>query len=379
VLGWRGQNRGADSAPEDASAVGREVVACPGEDELPALWAQAGAGSPGAMILLAAAAVHDEDTHGAVALVRRACVTADWSGEILDQGVALLAAAALWDGVVELARDRWHAVEHGPAAGADLLRALVALREIDRAEQVLHELGMLMAARPDLDRGWRPELRRLEFELDGLRVTRDVATSFTVRLDRFLDNVLPTPLWRPHQLELPLADGPRIAVVPFAFAEERPEHRELARGLALWLASTLRVDSDADVSCHVLTNLRGPVTDIHVRHTHDLMLDLTGLAGQPAFLVGGVVLGHGDFRALDIDIWRPDGQRVRLQQHLGERPGAGLSKVPQRVAGVCGSTWRSTSGPRPSARVLERLVRAYNDALPVVLAGAGRLTRHRSR
>jgi hypothetical protein len=325
------------------------------------------------MLRLAAASVRDDDAHGAAALVRRACVSADWSAEVLDQGVALLAGARLWPAVVEVAGDRWRADVHGPAAGADLVAALVSLKEIDRADDVLHQLGMELARRPDLDDVWRPVLRRQEFELDGLRVTRDVAVSFTVRLDRFLDNVLPTPLWRSLDLDLPPADGPRIAVVPLAFSEESPEHRELARGLALWLGGVLRVGGDADVSSHVETNVRGPVVDTHVRHTRDLMLDLTGLAGHPAFLVGGAVLGQGQYRGLDIDIWRPDGHRVRLRQHLGDRPGAGLRRLPARVGDVCGVTWRPDAPALPPARLLERLVPAYSDALPVVLAGGGGL------
>ncbi|WP_088281451.1 hypothetical protein [Kineosporia sp. A_224] len=337
------------------------------------LWAEAAAGSPDAMLRLAAASVADDDEHGASALVLRACASAHWSASVLDQGVALLARAGWWRAVVDVAGDRWDRAEHGPHAGTGLMAALLQLREIDRAEQVLHELAMLAASDLELGAAWQSELRRQEFELDGLRVTRDVALSFTVKLDRFVDSVLPTPLWRPQHLELPLADGPRIGVVPWAFEEDRPENRDIARGLALWVSANLRVGTDADATCHVLSNLRGPVADLHVRHTHDLMLDLTGLAGQPAFLVGGAVLGRGSSLTLDVDVWRPEGRHVRFQQHLGDRPGAGFAAVLRRLASVCGADPRPDAPPPSSARVVARLVPAYSDALPVVLAGIGSL------
>ncbi|HVQ95525.1 MAG TPA: hypothetical protein VMU51_31145 [Mycobacteriales bacterium] len=341
--------------------------------------AEARAGSWSAKLRLAAAALADDDRHAAGYLATNAVDAAGRHAAALTAATGLLAAHGMWEELAALAGPRWVAGQHGPAAGRHLLAAYLRLRRIDPAEDVLHALYLLAADLPAVPAGeLRTALRAEEFVLDGLRVTRHAPVAPTVQTRDFRDLTLPTPLWTDPAVELPLADGPRIAVVPLAFSSQRLDYQPVARGLMVWVAGALRRLTGADVSVHLLAHDRGPVADLHVRHTRDLMLDLTGLAGQPAYLVGGAVrhstgLDAAHFRSLDIDVWRPDGQHVRFYQHLGNRTGPGARQLVGRLASACGMLLGPDTDPLPAARLLDELIPAYADAVPVVLACLGAL------
>lgn len=323
---------------------------------------------------LAAAALADDDLHGALYLCHKAVASGVDQPDVLGRATALLRTQSRPGPVIELALGRWVPDRHGPGAGLDLLTALIADQRIDDAERVLHELYLLASDPADLEAGRRRTvLRAHEFALDGLRVARCVPVLSTVQTRDYRDQVLPTPVWKHPDLDLPQADGPRVAVVPLAFSPERPEYRAFARGMAPWLAATLRTCTDADVSCHLMINERGPVADHYRRHNYEMMLDLTGLAGQRAFLIGGAVLALGDRPAIDLDVWRPDGTRFRVNQHFVRWGSDGFRKLVPRVAAVCGLTRRPGAPSLPPSGLLKELVPAYADVLPPLLAQRGAL------
>jgi hypothetical protein len=125
------------------------------------------------------------------------------------------------------------------------------------------------------------------------------------------------------------------------------------------------VGGDADVSSHVETNVRGPWwTPTSVTPGPDA--DLTGLAGYPAFLVGGAVLGRGSTAGWTSTSGGPTGTGCAAAALGIVR--AGLRRLRRASATSAGHLRRRTA--LPPARLLERLVPAYSDALPV-LAGGG--------
>jgi hypothetical protein len=350
----------------------RRLPAPPSAKEFGAVAELARQGSAPAVLRLAAAALADDDEHAGLYLSGKAFEIADDEADVLTQATGLLRSYRQPRAVIELALRRWIPARHGAAAGVDLLSSLLTEQRIDDADAVLHELYLLTGRPKDpTARDWREELRAHEFILDGLRVARSVPVSTTVQTRYFRDLKLPTPLWNLPGLDLPLSDGPRIAVVPLAFHADHPARRAYARGVAPWLAGALRTNTNADVSCHVMANDRGPIHDIHVRHSYEMMLDLTGMAGQNAFLIGGAVLGLGDFPAIDLDIWRPDGQRIRLKQNIIGHSSDGVRRLLPRLAGVCGLSRRPDAPSLPPSPLLRELIPAYADVVSPTLASLG--------
>jgi hypothetical protein len=369
----------SEPVPEPLSVLAAGVPAVTPAEDPAAVIAEAKAGSWSAKLRLAAAALADDDRHAAGYLATNAVDAAKVDAAALTAATGLLAAHGMWDELAALAGPRWVAGRHGPAAGRHLLAAYLNLRRIDPAEDVLHALYVLDAELPAAA-AWelRAALRVEEFTLDGLRVTRHAPVAPTVRARDFRDVTLPTPLWTDPAVELPPVRGPRIAVVPLAFSSELVNYQPIARGLMVWVAGALRELVGADVSVHLLAQEGGPVADLHIRHSRELLLKLTGLAGQPAYLVGGAVRHSGgpdaaDFRSLDIDVWRPDGRHIRIYQHLGTRTGPAARQLVERLASACGTLLDPANGRLPAARLLDELVPAYADAVPVVLACLGAL------
>jgi hypothetical protein len=354
------------------------IPTAPTAEELAAVVAEAQAGSWSAKLRLVAAALADDDPHMAAYLATAAVDAAGTGTTALADATALLAAHEMWDELIALAGPRWVAERHGPGPGRHLLATYLRLRRIDPAEDVLHALYGLAAEMPAEPAGeLRAALRTEEFILDGFRAARHMPVAPTVHARDFHNVTLPVPMWKDPAVGLPPAHWPRIALVPLSFGSQRLDDQPVARGLMAWVAGALRQVTGADVSVHLLAHDGGPLADLHRKHTYELMLRLTGLTEEPAYLVGGAIrYGTGadgpDFRSLDIDVWRPDGQHVRFYQHLGRRTGPGARELVSQLARSCGmlpeASWDAVL---PSARLLDDLVPAYADALPVVLACLG--------